>query len=67
MLCKARYDERELWSGALVPPPLDPWRYPPASWTEAEACLCLECTPSRSIEFQREGLTHAIADPAMGA
>lgn len=28
--------------------------------------LCLERTPSWSIEFQREGLNHAIADPATG-
>lgn len=28
--------------------------------------MCLERTPSWSIEFQRDGLDHAIADPATG-
>lgn len=31
-----------------------------------EVSVCLERTPSWSIEFQREGLNHAIADPATG-
>lgn len=39
----------------------------PHPLTKADESLCLERTPSWPIEFQRESLNHAIADPATGA
>lgn len=46
-----------------------PWRGCTTPLTKAEMSVYsmrLERAPSWSIEFQRESLTHAIADPATG-